>query len=78
MDVVSKFAARFERSREEEISIEEYLAECKNNPVAYSTAAVEIRVKRRTQHGEQGEVAIRFGSLDELNGLLTKLGLSRH
>jgi len=42
------------------------------------TAAVEIRVKRRTQHGEQGEVAIRFGSLDELNGLLTKLGLSRH
>jgi len=42
------------------------------------TASVEIRVKRRTQHGEQGEVAIRFGSLDELNGLLTKLGLSPH
>jgi len=39
------------------------------------TAAVEIRVKRRTPHGEQGEVAISFGSLDELNGLLTKLGL---
>jgi len=40
------------------------------------TAAVEIRVKRRTRHGEQGEVAIRFGSLDELNGLLERLGLS--
>ena len=39
------------------------------------TAAVEIRVKKRTRHGEQGEVAIAFGSLDELNGLLQKLGL---
>jgi len=39
------------------------------------TAKVEIRVKRRTKHGEQGEIAISFGSLDELNGLLTKLGL---
>ena len=41
------------------------------------TAAVEIRVKKRTSRGEQGEVAIAFGSLDELNGLLDKLGLSR-
>ena len=39
------------------------------------TAAVEIRVKRRTTRGEQGEVAIAFGSLEELNGLLDKLGL---
>ena len=38
------------------------------------TAAVEIRVKKRTARGEQGEIAIRFGSLDELNGLLEKLG----
>ncbi|MES2994037.1 MAG: ParB/RepB/Spo0J family partition protein [Pseudomonadota bacterium] len=41
------------------------------------TAAVEVRVKKRTKRGEQGEVAIRFGSLDELNGLLDKLGLAR-
>jgi ParB family chromosome partitioning protein len=41
------------------------------------TAAVEIRVKKRTKRGEQGEVAIQFGSLDELNGLLTKLGLKQ-
>lgn len=41
------------------------------------TATVEIRVKKRTKHGEQGEVAIAFGSLDELNGLLDRLGLSR-
>ena len=40
------------------------------------TAAVEIRVKKRTKRGEQGEVAIHFGSLDELNGLLEKLGLA--
>ena len=40
------------------------------------TAPVEIRVKKRTSRGEQGEVTIRFGSLDELNGLLHKLGLA--
>ena len=38
------------------------------------TAAVEIRVKRRTKRGEAGEIAIAFGSLEELNGLLDKLG----
>ena len=38
------------------------------------TAHVEIRVQRRTARGEQGEVAIQFGSLEELNGLLEKLG----
>ena len=37
------------------------------------TAAVEIRVKKRTKRGEQGELAIQFGSLDELNGLIEKL-----
>ena len=39
------------------------------------TAKVEIRIKKRTKRGEQGEVAISFGSLEELNGLLDKLGL---
>ena len=38
------------------------------------TAPVEIRVKKRTRRGEQGEVAITFTSLDELNGLLDRLG----
>ncbi|OWQ85119.1 chromosome partitioning protein ParB [Roseateles aquatilis] len=37
------------------------------------TAQVEIRVKKKTKRGEQGEVAINFSSLDELNGLLQKL-----
>ncbi|HEU4459483.1 MAG TPA: ParB/RepB/Spo0J family partition protein [Methylibium sp.] len=36
-------------------------------------ASVEVRVKRRTRQGEQGEVAIAFASLDELSGLLEKL-----
>ena len=40
------------------------------------TADVEIRVQRKTRRGEQGEVAIRFASLDELNGILDKLGLT--
>ena len=40
------------------------------------TARVEVRVKKRTARGEQGEVAIAFGSLDELNGVLDRLGLS--
>jgi len=38
------------------------------------TAAVEIRIQRRTARGEAGEIVIAFGSLDELNGLLDKLG----
>jgi ParB family chromosome partitioning protein len=38
------------------------------------TAQVEIRIHRSTARGQQGEVAIAFGSLDELNGLLDKLG----
>lgn len=40
------------------------------------TAAVEIRVRKRTRRGEQGEIAIAFGSLEELNGVLDRLGLS--
>jgi serine protein kinase len=39
MDVISHFAARFERTREEELTLEEYLAECKRNTLAYATAA---------------------------------------
>jgi ParB family transcriptional regulator, chromosome partitioning protein len=50
------------------VRIEEQLSD-------HLTAAVEVRVKKRTKRGEQGEVAIAFGSLDELNGLLEKLGL---
>jgi serine protein kinase len=39
MSVISSYAARYERTREEEMSLEEYLAECKRNPLAYATAA---------------------------------------
>ncbi|MGA0611332.1 ParB/RepB/Spo0J family partition protein [Caldimonas sp. KR1-144] len=37
------------------------------------TATVEIRIKKRSRHGEQGELAIAFGSFDELNGLIDRL-----
>ena len=40
------------------------------------TAPVEIRVKRRTRRGEQGEIAIAFDTLEELNGLLERLGVA--
>jgi serine protein kinase len=39
MDVISNFAARYERTRVEELSLEEYLAECKRNPMAFASAA---------------------------------------
>ncbi len=39
-------------------------------------ATVEIRIKRRTRRGEQGEIAIAFDSLDGLNGLLERLGVA--
>ena len=38
MDIYSSFANRFEKTREEELSLEEYLALCKNDPSAYATA----------------------------------------
>ena len=39
MDAIGNFVARYARSREEELSIDEYLAECKRNALAYATAA---------------------------------------
>jgi serine protein kinase len=39
MDVIANFAQRYERTREEELSLEEYLARCKSDPLAYATAA---------------------------------------
>ena len=38
------------------------------------SAAVTVRVKKRTSKGEAGEIAIAFASLDELDGLLARLG----
>jgi ParB family transcriptional regulator, chromosome partitioning protein len=39
-------------------------------------APVQIRVKKRTKRGEQGELAIGFASLDELSAVLQRLGVS--
>jgi ParB family chromosome partitioning protein len=38
-------------------------------------AVVEIRMLKKTRRGEAGEIAVSFGSLDELGGLLERLGL---
>ncbi len=39
MDAIGNFVARYARSREEELTVDEYLAECKREPMAYATAA---------------------------------------
>jgi serine protein kinase len=39
MDVISHLKARYERTREEELSLEDYLDECKRSPIAYASAA---------------------------------------
>ena len=38
--------------------------------------AVEIRIRKRTKRGDQGELAISFGSLDDLGALLDRLGIT--
>ena len=39
MDVIGNYVARYAKNREEELTLDEYLAECKRNPLAYATAA---------------------------------------
>ena len=39
MDVISNSAARYVRMREEEMSLDEYLALCQRDPMAYASAA---------------------------------------
>jgi serine protein kinase len=39
MDIYSSFATRFDKSREEEFSLEEYLALCKADPSVYASAS---------------------------------------
>ena len=38
MDIYSSFASRFDKTREEEFSLEEYLTLCKSDPAVYATA----------------------------------------
>ena len=38
-DIFSSFASRFDRTREEEFTVQEYLELCKKDPVAYATAS---------------------------------------
>ncbi|MDB5931116.1 MAG: putative serine protein kinase, PrkA [Polaromonas sp.] len=42
MDVVRNFLTRYEQTREEEMSLEEYLELCKKTPLVYATAAERI------------------------------------
>ncbi|MEO7128594.1 MAG: PrkA family serine protein kinase, partial [Rhodoferax sp.] len=42
MDVVRNFLARYEQSREEELSLEDYLELCKKDRLVYATSAERI------------------------------------
>jgi ParB family transcriptional regulator, chromosome partitioning protein len=63
-----KQAAAVEKSRDI-TRLEEQLAD-------RLTAPVQIRLRRRGTTADRGEIAIAFRSLDELNGVLDKLGLT--
>jgi len=39
MDLFNHYSSRYERTREEELSLKEYLELCKREPAAYATAA---------------------------------------
>ena len=39
MDAIGNFVARYARNREEELTLDQYLAECKRDPLAYATVA---------------------------------------
>ena len=39
MDAIGNFVARYARNREEELTLDQYLAECKREPLAYASAA---------------------------------------
>jgi len=49
------------------VRLEERLAD-------HLAAAVDIRIGRKTARGQAGQIVIRFDSLDELEGLLDRLG----
>ena len=42
MDVVQNFLSRYEKTREEELTLEEYLELCKRDKLAYATAAERV------------------------------------
>ena len=68
-DTASHAPARAQAKSRDLVRMEEALSD-------RLTATVEIRLQRKTARGQQGEISIAFGSLDELNGLLDKLGVT--
>ena len=42
MSIFTSFQARYESTREEEMSIQEYLDLCKSDPMAYATSAERL------------------------------------
>ena len=75
MDVVQHFAARFERTREEELSLEEYLAECKRNPVAYATAAERMLKAIGATNGQISAIFLAQSAFVGLMGVAAGYGL---
>lgn len=42
MDIFSQYVARYEQSKEEEYSLQEYLEICRSDPMAYTNAAERL------------------------------------
>jgi serine protein kinase len=55
MDIYSSFASRFDKTREEEFSLEEYLNLCKSDPAVYASAAERMLMAI----GEPGKIDTR-------------------
>ena len=43
-DIFSHYASRYDRTREEEFTIQEYLEICKRDPLAYASAAERMLI----------------------------------
>jgi serine protein kinase len=85
MDIYSSFATRFEKTREEEFSLEEYLALCKEDPATYATAGermltaigdpeqVDTRLDPRLSRVFANKVIKVYPAFRRISGMLRKV-----
>ena len=76
MDVISNFAARYERTREEVLSLQEYLEVCKREPMAYATAAERMleAIGELIEVRPESRLSCQINMTDELGGLEVEIG----
>jgi predicted Ser/Thr protein kinase len=62
MDVIRNVLARYEHTREEEMSLEEYLEQCRRDPLVYATAAERMLAALNAAPG-RAEALKRIGAV---------------